>query len=292
MIQGLDGAGIGCHPISWEGKIPFPQFLDEIKALAYEGTEGYGDYRDNTAGYLSELGSRGLRLASVYAGGAYYDPQRAEEAVQNALAAARFVHAMGGTVLCVATGGDEQRRSTPGLYPDGKRPDGLDATGWQTLADSLKRVGEGCLQLGIEAAFHNHVGTFVETRDEIDRLFALVDAAVLFFAPDTGHLYYGGADPVAACRDYAARIRYTHLKDTNAEAIARARRERMVQRDCMAIGGFCELGQGCIDLPAIFQALASARYTGWLMVEQDKTLKTPVESARISRDYLRTHLGR
>lgn len=212
--------------------------------------------------------------------------------MEAAIAAAQFVKTMDGDVLCVATNGDEGRRRTPGFYPDGHRPDGLDASGWRTMADSMKRLGEDCLALGIEAAFHNHVGTFVETRDELDTLLGMVDPDVLFFAPDTGHLCYGGADPVAAVRDYAGRVRYTHLKDANPEAIERARRERMTQRECMAIGGFAELGQGAIDLPAILAALGGAGYGGWLMVEQDKTLKTPEESARISREYLRQQLGR
>lgn len=292
MIEGLEQAQLGCHPIVWERGTPSSQILDTIAELHYDGTEGYGDWRDDPEAYRRELERRELRLASVYASGAFYNPARADQDVTTAIEAARFVKAMGGEVLCVATNGDEGRRRTPGFFPEGNRRDGLDAGGWQTMADSMKRLGDACLALGIEAAFHNHVGTFVETRDELDRLLGMVDPAILFFAPDTGHLYYGGADPVAAVRDYASRVRYTHLKDANREAIERARRDRMTQRECMEIGGFAELGQGDIDLPAIFATLGEVGYCGWLMVEQDKTLTTPEESARISREYLRALLGR
>jgi inosose dehydratase len=292
VINGLDDARLGCHPIAWERAVPFTQVLDDIASLGYAGTEGYGDYRDDPDTFKHELVSRGLEVATVYASGAFYDPARAADAVTSAIDAATFVRRMGGDVLCVATGGTEARRRTPGLHPDGHRPDGLDAEGWRTLANSLTRVGERCLELGVMAAFHNHVGTFVETRDELDTLMRITDPVILFLAPDTGHLYYGGADAVAVYRDYGPRIRYNHLKDVNAAAIEHARREHLDQRACMDIGGFAELGEGCLDFDAILSFLGAAHYGGWLMVEQDKSLKTPRESARISREFLREKLGR
>ena len=287
----LDGARLGCHPIAWRD-VPFAQVLDEIAEAGYEGTEGSGPYRDDPAAYRSELQRRGLRLASVYAGGAFYDPAQAGQAVERALASARFVRELGGDVLCVATNGSPERRATPGFYPQGHRPDGLDEASWRVFAGSMQRLGEGCRELGVTAAFHNHVGTYVETREELDRLMALVDRDLLALAPDTGHLFYGGADPVAVYRDYAARIRYMHFKDADAAAIERARRERMNQAQCMAIGGFCELGRGAIDLEGCLRHLEGVNYAGWIMVEQDRSLIGPAQSARISRAWLREHLGR
>jgi inosose dehydratase len=83
-----------------------------------------------------------------------------------------------------------------------------------------------------------------------------------------------------------------HFKDANEAAIARARRDHMAQRECMAIGGFCELGQGAIDLVACLSALEPHQYAGWIMVEQDQSLIGARRSADISRAWLREHLGR
>jgi inosose dehydratase len=83
-----------------------------------------------------------------------------------------------------------------------------------------------------------------------------------------------------------------HFKDADAAAIERARQERMNQGQCMAIGGFCELGQGAIDLEACLAALEPHRYQGWIMVEQDRSLIGPRRSAEVSRAWLREHLGR
>jgi len=287
----LPGAQLGCHPIAWSGA-PFTQILNEVAQTGYQGTEGGGPYREDPVAYHQELQRRGLQMATVYAGGPFYDPAQSGEAVDRALGMARFVRDMGGDVLCVATGGSVERRASPGFYPQGHRPDGLDGSGWRTFADAMKRLGEGCHELGVTAAFHNHVGTYVETRDELDRLMSLVEPALLALAPDTGHLFYGGTDPVEVYRDYAPRIRYMHFKDADAAAIERARREKMNQGQCMAIGGFCELGRGAIDLDACLRHLEGVDYQGWIMVEQDRSLIGPLQSAQISRAWLRDHLGR
>jgi len=112
------------------------------------------------------------------------------------------------------------------------------------------------------------VGSVIETREEIDRLFAMVDRSVVFQGPDIGHLLWAGVDPVAFCRDYAADIKSVHIKFSEA-------------------GIFAELGEGCVDFPALFSVLEDAGYEGWIIVETDRTMKpTAFESAKISRMYL------
>lgn len=53
---------------------------------------------------------------------------------------------------------------------------------------------------------------------------------------------------------------------------------------------FAELGQGFIDLPGTLAALQHAGYEGWLAVELDVCYRTRFESARMSREYLRSQL--
>jgi inosose dehydratase len=48
------------------------------------------------------------------------------------------------------------------------------------------------------------------------------------------------------------------------------------------------LGRGFVDFPAVFAILDQANFGGWLIVETDVTQQpTALESAQISRDYLR-----
>ena len=46
-----------------------------------------------------------------------------------------------------------------------------------------------------------------------------------------------------------------------------------------------EVGQGTVDFSGLFQAI-EGRTWAWSVVEQDETQRTPLESARLSREYL------
>lgn len=157
------------------------------------------------------------------------------------------------------------------------------------LGDLLSELGRVTLNEGINLCFHNHVGSTVETRDEIDRLFAQVDRGVLFQGADIGHLAWAGDDTVQFTKDYADSIKTLHLKDIN----PRVRAEGIVQNwDYWTFnrsGIFAELGEGMVDFPSLFDVLKSAGFKGWIVVETDVTTKaTPLDSATISRKYLRT----
>jgi inosose dehydratase len=52
---------------------------------------------------------------------------------------------------------------------------------------------------------------------------------------------------------------------------------------------FVELGQGRVDLPAVFKSLDEIKYRGWAVVELDHVTsksRTAKESAMISKNYL------
>ena len=56
---------------------------------------------------------------------------------------------------------------------------------------------------------------------------------------------------------------------------------------------FVELGQGNVDLPAVFKALEKVKFNRWAVVELDgvpEPNRTPLESATISKAYLNDKL--
>ncbi|MFL7810723.1 MAG: sugar phosphate isomerase/epimerase family protein, partial [Anaerolineae bacterium] len=153
------------------------------------------------------------------------------------------------------------------------------------------KVGAITLAKGVRSCFHNHVGSTIETREEIDRLFSLVDRSLVFQGPDIGHLAWAGVDPVAFCRDYAADIKTMHVKDIDPDVLARGVAAEWDYGTFSDNGIFIELGEGMVDFPAIFGILENAGYDGWIIVETDVTQKpTALESATISRKYLK-HIG-
>jgi inosose dehydratase len=142
----------------------------------------------------------------------------------------------------------------------------------------------------MQAVFHPHVGTYVETRAEIDRLCELTDPTLLMLCPDTGHLAYAGADPEQLFSDYRTRIGYVHLKDIDAIALERVRREHLDFVEAVRIGMFVELGTGMVSIRRIIDALRDAHYRGWIIVEQDAP-REPLSSAIANRAYLRQNFS-
>jgi inosose dehydratase len=169
-----------------------------------------------------------------------------------------------------------------------KPEDGMTGAEYAQFATTLNRVGKITLTHGVKSCFHNHVGATIETREEIDRLFSLVDRNVVFIGPDTGHLAWAGADVVQFCRDYAGSIKTMHVKDVNPAVLEEGVPAGWDYRTFSDKGIWTELGEGCVDFPAIFQVLEDAGFSGWIIVETDVTqLPTPLESAVVSRNYLR-----
>nr|MBA2278303.1 TIM barrel protein [Chloroflexia bacterium] len=245
----------------------------------------------STANTRKLFAEYGLTPAPGYLGAPLWQADQRESVVAEAR---RFAHRLRDadcTELYVAAGGPyvtasgQTRRELAGhVGPD----DGLSDAEMSTLAATLNEIGAATLDEGVRSCFHNHVGQVIETRAEFERLLVLVDPAVVFLGPDTGHLAWAGDDPVTFCRDFADRIKTIHLKDIDPAVAERGRAEGWDYPAFKDGGIFAELGEGCVDFPAILGALEAAGFAGWMVVETDVTQKqSALESATISRTYLR-----
>jgi sugar phosphate isomerase/epimerase len=140
---------------------------------------------------------------------------------------------------------------------------------------------EHCQRWGIKVGLHNHLGTLVESQDQLVAFMARCPECGLIL--DTAHLAAAGGDPVAMVYQYAPRLVAIHLKDW---LLLRPEvgLDRWPQR-----GRFCELGAGNIGLDnaAVMRALVEVGYDGWVFVEHDTHLQDPLKDLAISRDYLR-----
>jgi inosose dehydratase len=105
---------------------------------------------------------------------------------------------------------------------------------------------------------------------------------------DTGHLTYGGGNPVDAIARYRERIWHVHFKDCEPDVAQRARAEGWDYHTAVRHGIFCELGEGMVPFPQLLDALRVEYYDGWIVVEQDVLpgLGTPAASASRNRQYL------
>lgn len=284
---------IGCGQITWRG-VPEEQVLAEIAQAGYVGAPA-GPKKDATAAEIIALYARhGLKPAPGYLSANYWDQSQEASILQRAQEYASFAKVAGCTELYVAAGGFTSYITQRGLNRmqtagNVKAEDAMSDAEYMQFARVLNQVGEITRDQGVKSCFHNHVGSTIETRAEIDHLWALIDPSLVFMGPDTGHLAWAGADVIQFCRDYADSIKTMHIKDVNKQVLDEGVAAEWDYRTFSDKGIWTELGQGCVDFPAVFQILKDASFSGWIIVETDVTqLSTPLESAIISRKYLST----
>ena len=141
------------------------------------------------------------------------------------------------------------------------------------LADGF---AEFAATLGLDTTFHNHLGTDVQSPEEIDDLMGKIKICGLGL--DTGQLIPFAVDPADYVKKYPAALRHVHLKDTKL-------------KEDGTIDDFVELGAGNSEyrVEDVLDALRAIDYRGWIVSEQDRTTTTPLESARVNREFLRQH---
>jgi inosose dehydratase len=279
--------------------MPAPDdMLDWMVDIGFEGTElGMPGYLGDGVQVQERLSSRGLELVGSFLPQHLSRAEKADEDRAWLRANLRLVKAgspAGSRPLAIlADQFDEpDRKALSGRIPD--HPETwLSAARFDTLIDNLHRAAELCRAEGLEPVLHPHAGTYVETADEIARVMDRMDPSLVGLCLDTGHFRYGGADPARCVRDYRELIRHIHIKDCSAAIMDGVRAEGKSLDEALRRGVFCPLGQGDADIPAVMDALRAIDYAGWLVLEQDQSLRssdTPesvVAVQRANREYVR-----
>ena len=170
----------------------------------------------------------------------------------------------------------------------------LDAAGWKRLLSNLDRVARLATDRGVRAVLHPHVGTMIETGDEVQQV---LDGSSISLCLDTGHLLIGGTDPAELARQAPERIAHLHLKDVDSTVAAKVQFGELTYTEAVKLRMYRPLGQGDVDVPAIVGHVRANGYNGWYTLEQDTILteepkdEGPVADVRTSAEYLRMVLA-
>ena len=169
----------------------------------------------------------------------------------------------------------------------------MDDEEWKLLADGLNRLGKIAKDKGMTLTFHHHMGTVVQTEEEIDRFMEMVDPELVYLLFDSGHLSFAGIDPEKVLRRYVSRVKHVHLKDIRKEMVERSRRERWSFLKGVREGVFTVPGDGDVDFEPIFEILNEAGYEGYVVVEaeQDPAKANPYAYALKARKYIAEKTG-
>jgi inosose dehydratase len=159
--------------------------------------------------------------------------------------------------------------------PNGVRREAYDFAASKTsIIEALNEAARAIVDLGLTPVLHQHTGTCIETRDETYAVMEAVDTRYLKFGPDIGQLQKGGSDPVRVVKDFLPIVQHMHLKDFNGGN---------------AFLGYCPLGQGKVDIPAILTMIDGKKMDGMVMVELDSSPDMPMtarDAATIAKAYL------
>jgi inosose dehydratase len=282
---------------------PAPQVLDEMAAAGYAGTElgDWGFLPTDPKALSAEVGCRALALVGAFVPIALAKEDALADGIDRAVRTARLLAA-------AETGSDRRSfadfRSDPIIVLSDNnttvphrtaragriRPeDGLTPQEWDGFSARAAQVAAAVRDAaGLRTVFHHHCAGYVETPQEIDALMSRTPAQLLGLCLDTGHLSYGGGNPVDAIAKYRGRIWHVHFKDCEPDEARRAREEGWDYHTAVRHGIFCELGKGMVPFRQVLDALRVEYYDGWIVVEQDVLpgLGTPAASARRNREYL------
>ncbi len=233
-----------------------PDVLADVQAAGYDGIEIGAQHLDITqpAPFRQLLADHNLAVAGIHVGGEIWNPQAVRDALDRLQQTMAFAAAAGAPHLCFS-----------GALKQGKSDAEL-----AQAAENLNRIGELARGHGLRLAYHNHFWEIEDDCRELRYLRDHTDPVNVAFLLDVAWVQRGGGDPAAVAREFLPRIAYFHLKDSRGTE-------------------WLELGEGDVDLDGVIEVMSGVALP-WAVVEQDETKRKPVESAQMSRAFLRKRM--
>jgi len=268
---------IGINPLSWMnddrpalgGETALETALAEGKEIGYEGFELGNKFPKDGPALKAKLDSFGLACVSGWYSGFLAEDTVAAEIERCKAHMSKLQYNGVKVVVYGECAGTIQGQIDT---PLAKRPRFASDALWKAYAERLNAFGAHLQKTyGITLAYHHHMGAYVESPDDLDRLMALTDPASVGLLYDTGHAYFGGAtEPDLLLKKHVARVVHVHCKDVRPKVIAQARNDGWSFLNGVLNGTFTVPGDGVIDYDAILSTLHAAGYQGWLVVEAEQ----------------------
>jgi inosose dehydratase len=252
-----------CEVPGWGHQLSVDRVLGEMSGLGFTQTElgSLGWLPTDAVGLVETLAEHNLGLLAGFVPLVLHDEHEAKVTEKAAFDAARLLKA----------GGARYFNTAPVMTWDWAPRHDLSAAEWSRLVAGLEMVDQVCADLGLTQVIHEHVGTAVETVDDVNRL---LGTSPVKFVLDTAHLALGGADPLEFARTNPDRVGLVHLKDMDiqlADAFTGSYGgdEPISLMTSVQTGLFPALGSGQLPIAEVIHTLESSGFDGWYVVEQD-----------------------
>lgn len=275
----------GTNPIAWANdddqtlgaNIPTDQILREAAEIGFDGIENGHRWPDDPEALKQLLGSYGLAFVSGWYSLNLLTQSVEEEkkAIQRHLD--RLKH--NGCTVCIVC---ETSNSIQGLQTSLSESPVLSPDEMKAFGAKVEELAAFTAAQGIHLVYHHHMGTVVETPEEIDAFMAATghQTRLLF---DAGHCYFGanGQDPAPVLARYADRVSHFHAKNVRPAIMDQVRKTGMSFMDGVRAGVFTVPGdgEGGIDFSPLLKILKGAGYDSWIVIEaeQDPDVRNPFQ---------------
>ena len=285
---------IGVCPDQWgvwfpedPKQIPWATALDEMATAGFSVMETgpFGYFPTDPVRLKEEMDARGFR---VVAGTGWGVLHRAEAWAETE----RFFRSIAQTHAEV---GAEYIVHLPPMFRDEKTGDYIDdkvltPDAWNLYINNADRLGRIMKEdYGLQMVLHPHGDSHIETRADIDRIFQATDPEYVGFCLDTGHIVYGGGDPVELCETYPERISYVHIKAMDPVLVKQAHDEDWPFVKAVHAGCSVTPPAGEPEMGRLIEALADLDKELYVVCEQDMygcDPSVPLPAAISTREYL------
>jgi len=273
-----------CEVPGWGIQLPVERVLSEMAEMGFPATElGSEGYLPSSPAELrSVLDAHDLDLLAAFVPLVVHDPDEADETIRQATDMAKRLREAGATYFNTAP--------VTSWAWDARRP--LSDAEWSHAMKMFARIEEIADAHGLIQVLHEHVGTIVETKEEIQRV---VDNSDIRFVLDTAHFAVGGYDPADFAMHHADRVGLVHIKDADLDVAKRLNAGEITIMEAVQAGIFPTVGQGDLDIDRVISLLEENGYSGWYVLEQDIAItgeepgvgEGPIEDVQKSVNYLR-----
>ncbi|APH59437.1 myo-inosose-2 dehydratase [Granulibacter bethesdensis] len=283
----------GASPIAWANDdmpelgddTTLDQLLTDVRKIGFDGVE-LGNKFPRDPVLLKPI----MKRYSLDIIGGWYGSSLLMREAEAEIAALQphlaLLKAMGSTVFILAETSNAvhgDRASHLDKHPT------LQTEEWPQFGERLNRVAHYVTDNGLRFAYHHHLGTVVETQDELEQFFAHTDDHVGLVL-DTGHAIYGGIDPIAVIRHWSERVAHVHCKDVRSRRYRAYLTNGMSFLDGVMGGMFTTPGDGDYDYAPFLMELAGMDYSGWIVIEaeQDPAIANPRDYSQLGLDTLKS----
>ncbi|MGG7518394.1 myo-inosose-2 dehydratase [Allorhizobium undicola] len=274
----------GTNPIAWSNDddltlgahITLEQCLDETSQIGFDGIEKGHKMPSEPNGLKGVLEPRGLKFVS-----GWHSLNVLTNTIEQEKAAMQpfldLLKAMGSKVIitcetsnCIHGDNSKALNDRPVLSEDE----------WARFGAGVEELAKFAADQGITLVYHHHMGTIVESEEEIDKFMANTGPHTKLLL-DTGHCFFGGGNPERVAQKYMDRVGHIHCKNVRPIIAKQVRDERLSFLEGVRRGVFTVPGdsEGGVNFPPVLKIAAEHGYEGWLVIEaeQDPDVRKPYD---------------